>query len=71
MYPTASEEPENNEHFHVRCQGTRNGEDQVAQVASMVDIQTAVKLTERCDQDWTKSKTKKVAVRRQHELSAN
>ena len=71
MYPTASEEPENNEHLHVRRKCASNREDEVPQVTSMVNIQTAVKLTERCDQDWTKSETKKVAVRRQHELSAN
>ena len=61
-YPTTSKEPENNQHLHVRCQSTSDREDEVPQVASMIDVQTAVKLAERCDQDGTESEAKEVAV---------
>ena len=35
----------------------------------MIDVQTAVKLAERCDQDGTESEAKKIAVRGQYGLS--
>jgi hypothetical protein len=70
-YPTASEEPEYDEHIHVRrkCAGDR--EDQVSQVTSMVDIHTTVKLAERCNQDWAKGEAKEVAVYGQRGLSGS
>jgi len=37
----------------------------------MVDVQTAVKLAEGCDQDWAKRKAEKVAVRGQHGISGS
>lgn len=60
-YPTTSEEPENNEHLHVRCKRTSNREDKITQVTSMVNIQSAVELAERCDQDRTEGEAKEVA----------
>ena len=68
-YPATSEEPENNQHLHVRCESASNREDEVPLITSMVDVQTAIKLAERCNQDWTEGEAKEVAVRGQHGLS--
>jgi hypothetical protein len=61
-YPTPSEEPKHNQHIHVRRESARNREDKIPQVASMVDVTTAVELTERSDQDRSKCEAEQVAV---------
>lgn len=68
-YPTTSEKPKNNQHLHIRRERASNRKDEISQITSMVDVQSAIKLAERCDQNWTESEAKEIAVRGQHRLT--